>query len=311
MVGSTGFVLVDGDGAGRNAASPRHWISCVVIMLVAQFITGVAGLAASLAAGYDAGLLSIFGDENENSYLLLLVPGYAALMIATLLYAAHVDGRSAAALGLSWRALAGGAPWLLVGAIASIATLAFLLWLPSGWEVELLRVAPVLILGTIVTAVSEELLFRGFVLACLVAHYGPLRGVLISAALFAAWHIGPGMSAADIFLYLTTTFVFGVTSAVLALRQGHLGGVIALHFVWNVAGDISNGLYDWPADFWTTYFGSESWSFTFEELFSAESINSIVLPLLIETILVLWICRAAALRILTSRNRPTGEAMPD
>lgn len=312
IVGATGFLLVDGDGAGRAPARARHWLVCAVLIIVAQwlsqFVFAAVYSVSNLASG-DDGILGAFGyGHGALFFVMRLLPFYAVLALVTLIASARVDGRNAAALGLSWKALVEAWPWLFVGLITAIAPLWFVLSLPSGWSAEVLGAAPTLLAGALLTGIGEEVFFRGVIMTCLIARYGAFNGVPISALLFAVWHISVGLSAADVFLYLTTTFIFGLTAAIVALHQGHLGGAIALHVVWNFTADVEVGLRDFPAGFWSSHANYAYQTNTFAEIFQLASVNSLLLPLMIETTLVLWLCRKTVLRIIASRPQPTAQA---
>ncbi|HUS31794.1 MAG TPA: CPBP family intramembrane glutamic endopeptidase [Kofleriaceae bacterium] len=83
----------------------------------------------------------------------------------------------------------------------------------TGREIVILALA---------SSIGEELLFRGALL--------PWFGVWISAAVFAALHIGPGRR----FLPWTlSALVLGVAFGLLAKWTGNIGGPIAAHFTIN------------------------------------------------------------------------------
>ncbi len=179
----------------------------------------------------------------------------------------------------------------MVGLATSVPTLITFGSLSRGWlemaGSALLVIVPV----TIVQAGAEEIIFRGILLASLAARYGAARGLLISAALFAFWHIYVGQSWPDMIFRAGTTFVFGVTAGLLALRQGHLGGVIALHVVWNVVIHLAGGYEGWPDQFWESFVANFR-GYSSTDALDVESVKAALLPLIIETVLVLAATRA-------------------
>lgn len=313
----TGYALIDGDPRrGIEPATPRHWIVCLVFVIVAQWALGLLGSVTTFAVR----LVSFFGMSNSNfdriaSEWFLALPSIAWLIIpfATVAFAAirlsqHFDKRGPAALGLQWRAIPEAVPWVLAGLVAGSLVFWTFFLLAPGWAGETLAALTILLPATLIQSGAEEILFRGVLLAMLVARYGPLRGVLISAGLFALWHIYAGQGVVDAGIFVATTFIFGVTSAILVLHQGHLGGAIALHVIWNLVASVDAGLTNWNGaqgvlsmfgeGFWASYVANAELPWTIEDLRSGETMSKTFVPLLIETLLVLAACRSTVDKLL-------------
>jgi membrane protease YdiL (CAAX protease family) len=81
----------------------------------------------------------------------------------------------------------------------------------------------------LLTALGEEMAFRGVLLALLLTRFSPVRAVFLSSALFGLWHVLPGIEA------LETTTASELSSGVLGalsvagqvLVTGLAGGVFA------------------------------------------------------------------------------------
>jgi len=77
------------------------------------------------------------------------------------------------------------------------------------------------------TAVAEELLFRGVILSGLLATFPERTAIIVSALMFATLHLSP--------LNFIHTSAMGVVYAVLAIRSRSLWPSIGLHTAWNIA----------------------------------------------------------------------------
>jgi uncharacterized protein len=288
------FTLIDGNPlTGRAPARPRHWAIALVILIVAQWLLGNLTDLGRITAGLllPSGILGMFGTfDTTTPFAALAIELFSFGLLAALAIALSrkLDARDMRSLGISPLATFEAMPWLIAGLLVALPTLASFGSLSSGWvemaASALLLIAPV----TLVQAGAEEIIFRGILLASLAARYGAVRGIFISAALFALWHLYVGQPAVDIVFKASTTFVFGATAALLALHQGHLGGAIALHFVWNIAAHLAGGFEGWPDDFWQSFMANSSVSI---ESFDNPIVRLTVLSLLIETFLILAVTR--------------------
>lgn len=314
---NTGFRLVDGDAAdGMAPAIPRHWIICAVFVIIAQWLldalsaptTAIATLVTHYAFA-DPLLGSSEGDWwlAIPSIAWLVVP-FAAVGCLTIYLSRRFDGRGHRSLGLHVKAAREALPWLIGGLFASFLSIVRLFTLDFGGEEAALGALPWLIPATLVQSGAEEVLFRGALLAMLVARYGARGGVLISAALFALWHLYPGQGLVDTGVLVVTTFIFGVSSAVLTLHQGHIGGAIALHLVWNVVLSVEAGLANWGGghgilgmfqggSFWESYTVNYTRPVMLEDVQSGAALRSMFFPLFFETVLVFAACRLTFDRI--------------
>jgi len=77
------------------------------------------------------------------------------------------------------------------------------------------------------TAVTEELLFRGVILSGLLATFPERTAIVVSALMFATLHLSP--------LNFVHTSVLGVVYALLTIRSCSLWPSIGLHAAWNIA----------------------------------------------------------------------------
>lgn len=156
----------------------------------------------------------------------------AAVVLAV--FAALV-GLGASELGLARARAAAGLRLGLVamGAVAGVATAVLLVVGPEPFvEDEQLAIGAgevlyrALVRIPLGTVVLEELAFRGIVLALLLRRLEARGAALVSAALFALWHVPPILGgtggAAELGGTLVATFVAGVAFAWLRLRSDSL-----------------------------------------------------------------------------------------
>jgi membrane protease YdiL (CAAX protease family) len=240
-----------------------------------------------------------------------LIFPYVFVGLVGLWFSQRFDQRGLVALGVHKRALTGAAPWLLAGLLASISTIVHFFTLAPGWADATLEALLWLTPATMIQSGVEEILFRGALLSMLVARYGTARGVLVSAALFALWHLYVGQGIVDAGIFALTTFVFGVSSAILVLHQGHLGGAIALHVLWNLVVAVDAGLTNWTGgtgvlgmfdSFWQSYLAVISQPWTLDDVFDPETVRFTYLPLVLETLIVFAVCRSTVDKIFGPRE---------
>lgn len=89
---------------------------------------------------------------------------------------------------------------------------------PLGWELFAIALVP---------AVAEEILFRGVLTRALAARHGMATAVILSAAVFALYHLSPAR--------LLSTFALGAVLAVVALRSGSIVPGMIVHALGNAA----------------------------------------------------------------------------
>ena len=122
-------------------------------------------------------------------------------------------------LRLSWAPVAAGLPFL-----------AF------GFNLESSAIVPLLVVGTPLIALNEELMFRG-VLLDLLRPLGWRRAITWSAVLFGSGHLLNLIAGANIpftAMQVAATTAGGVALAAIRIRTGSLWSVIAIHIVLDV-----------------------------------------------------------------------------
>lgn len=293
---ATGYLHIDGNEAlGREAAKPHHWLLGLAIVIVAQWVSWQGAWLSpyvsylwSTGVGYEA----TAGFVVSNLFV-LLIPN--ALIVALALYASHrFDKRGASAIGLDASTPTLMFIWGIAGLVAAAPHLILIVLrgVGEGWLTGLLALPAI----TIVQAGAEETLFRGILLGFLCARYGARNGVLISALLFGFWHLYIGQQPIDAAISFVHTCIFGVTAAVLTLHYGNIGPALGLHVVWNVAGYFSGAAGG--DEFWYTWASSYTLPWTDEGVANGDLARLLVFPLIIETLIILAVCRDTVRKLL-------------
>lgn len=175
----------------------------------------------------------------------LLVPDAAAFVVVAsgalvLLLIAHRSGASWSRLGLGVAELRRGVRYGLVAVAVVTAALFLAAAVPASRDAlgddrfigittaEML--GEVLIRIPLVTALGEEIAFRGVLLGLLFAWYSPFRAAVLSSALFGLWHVLPGVDA------LETTTVTEATAGIMGVAsvtgQVIVTGLAGMGFAW-------------------------------------------------------------------------------
>lgn len=99
--------------------------------------------------------------------------------------------------------------------------------LSEGRQLQEDQVIPYLLVFALLPALCEEIAFRGFILTGLIKHFRPRTAVLLSAFLFALFHM-------NVFQFLPAFFL-GVVLGLLTVRSRSLVPAIMFHFLHNAA----------------------------------------------------------------------------
>lgn len=190
-------------------------------------------------------------------------------------------------IGVVWRKVA-ARPWtelglqpslprffrgllLGTGTLATIMGLEYLLgWVrfapPPTWPPQTILLS---LAAAFAFALSEEALFRGFILRSLAIDRSPRQAILFSAFLFAALHfIRPAFSWSDLVLFLAL-FGIGIVLAIATLRSGTIWLAVGLHFSWVLFFSLSQQLNLW------------AWEETGLPIAGGSTIPLLALPLLV------------------------------
>jgi len=225
-------------GPGTHATGTAPWSAGDVARGTALAIAAIVAVVAAVV------LFTLVRRSDEE----LSVPGGLWLLAlqtgilagAAWLFSARKYGGGLAALGL--RSPVGRHPYLLA---AGAWTAAFAV--AAAWSLLVVWIGPewlkppdsagqlteqfgadligLLIVVVVWGPVGEELFFRGFVLPGLVRRFGVPAAVVVSSALFALFHVAPGM--------LVPTFLLGAALGWIYLKTGSIWPSIMVHGIQN------------------------------------------------------------------------------
>lgn len=204
-------------------------------------ITFVIWVVYSMVREIPAGLIdtgySLYSSFNHYNYItdpgtMLISLSLTTILIAlVLLYVKRVEQRSLSTIGLSRQHVL---PRFGFGFLLGVLLLtAYALLELFTWSFTYSGFKPIALLffpAFIVQAVSEELLYRGYLLSSLTAKTGVIPAVLISSAVFTFLQIGNHGSNV---LSLTNLFLIAVLAAFLTIRTGSLWAACGVHAAWS------------------------------------------------------------------------------
>ncbi|NJC97549.1 MAG: hypothetical protein C3F07_15365 [Anaerolineales bacterium] len=199
-----------------------NWIGVVLLVLLDVALLFYSALAGGTQLAQSAGLILV-----QLAYLLPLVLIFAYR---------RVNPKSLGLGGFDWGTLALGIGLLFVSYILILIHNSLLLLL--GVEVQGEKIltifesleSPVwfMIVGVILAPIVEELFFRGFLFQGFRQRHGWVKGMLISAAIFAVGHLDPAS--------LIPTFILGALLAYMYQRSNSVWPGVILHVMVNALG---------------------------------------------------------------------------
>ncbi|MDR3712863.1 MAG: type II CAAX endopeptidase family protein [Puia sp.] len=208
---------------------------CFLILTVAIAIPAVLVFADMKMDEIAEDPLHLITNLLNGKYLWLIVSlEWIVSMLSVLLFRLFVDRRSVGSLGLRlpgyWRDAAAG--FFTGTALLGLGALILFLsghfhWTDIDFDGPLLLKSVCLLL---VIAFSEELVFRGYVLNNLLQSFDKWTALIVSAILFAGFHItNPSITP----LAFVNLALAGVLMGINYIYSGNLWYSILLHFSWN------------------------------------------------------------------------------
>jgi len=172
----------------------------------------------------------------ESSYLWLIVLlEFVCSVICVFLLRKFIDRKSFASLGFTiaghWHEMIAG--FFLAPALIGIGSLILYFFKHVEWDVNSFNAQTFIIeAGTLaLIAISEELVFRGYILNNLLQSFNKWTALIISSVLFTIFHLSnPGISTIPI----ATLFLGGILFGINYIYTKNLWFSIFLHFSWNL-----------------------------------------------------------------------------
>lgn len=213
------------------------WVRALAYIIITSALIGASAAAFHLVAPRLHGRLSGFSA--------LMVGETAACALAlgvALLARRFVDHRTVGSLGLSFRTK--WAQLLTLGAAfgAGMQCAVFAIDLLLGYSHVAAQTSPRPALTSIglalplflVGALAEEVAVRGYVLQNLWEQWGFIPAAMLSAALFAALHLGNPNSHAQLALTLAGLVAYGLWACLSVAWTKSLWLAFGCHFAWNL-----------------------------------------------------------------------------
>ncbi len=218
----------------------RPIIRCVIYIVATIVCAGSLAALVAVIAGFKPTDLA-----SDSAYPALLISEAslcAAAVGVAIVQRRFLDRRSIASLGLTFRG-----PWarlLLIGILLGAGMQAFVFAIDaalgyshvtalasaSADAIELARYVPFLAL----VAVAEEMLARGYLFQNLWEEWGVVAAVIVTAALFAAGHLGNPNSHAELVLTVGGLLAYAVWACLSVVWTKSLWLVVGVHFAWNL-----------------------------------------------------------------------------
>ncbi|KAA5542242.1 CPBP family intramembrane metalloprotease [Roseiconus nitratireducens] len=241
--------LPDPTSVASAATRPRTWtvVAIPLVSLATFFITSSVMVAIAFLVVHGTVDRKLLGDPeamkavsgSRIGLILLVVVPQLALVLPSVLAALVSPVGFAKRLSLVrghwpiWAWIAAAAATPLVGWVSSIVVgslmeesenLRMMSDIFRGHGANGFLIPLALLIGA-TPAICEELLFRGYVQTRLVRARGPLRGILVSSLLFAAFHMD--------WVHVVAVFPLGLYLGFVAWRSGSLLPAMLGHFVNN------------------------------------------------------------------------------
>lgn len=203
-----------------------------------------------------------FTADGPGRVLALLL-GFAFFLISTLVVTDLLHHRSAIGLFGQPKLMVWQCIYVLTGLVPLNVVVSILPpWngpnLLSGQSFSTwIFLLPFALVAIMVQVLTEEVLFRGYILQQLAARFRhPIVWMVLPSAFFAALHYDPNSGSSTIWI-MVSVLLFGILASDLTARSGTLGPAIALHFANNVTALLviapqndldALALYRWPFD---------------------------------------------------------------
>lgn len=224
----------------RQAGSLRTRV--IALLALAVFVLITYGAAPFVAASFpSADLSEAMGEESVLSSVVAALELYAVLcasaLVPAFLWMAWLRRQTGPLGAIGFAGPPRVRQWVL-GALAGCALIGLLcaLLAGAGWyRVSIGAFDPVVfvvIVGLVLAALYEELLFRGFGFWAIETAAGPVAAVVVSSVFFALAHAD---NSGAHWLGMVNTALAGVLLGVLRWRSNSLWMAWGVHLGWNAA----------------------------------------------------------------------------
>lgn len=218
----------------------QSWLRVLLFVVFLLFVTVLVYIPAILlltpvkASELGSDAVQVMANLAASSLWLMVLIEFISSFIAVFLFRKFVDRKSFASLGFSTsgRGHEMIAGFFLAPALIGIGSLILYFTKHLEWDYNAFNAQTFFMdAGTLAfIAISEEIVFRGYILNNLMQSFNKWVALLISSLLFTLFHLSnPGIST----IPLATLFVGGVLFGINYIYTKNLWFSILLHFSWN------------------------------------------------------------------------------
>lgn len=203
-----------------------YWIFLVVIVLIAVIISKVLTGAVLLM------IVDSVSDTFKILYLLYscIIDIFAVLLINTLF-----SKQKLSCLGITSRVIEGYYKGIFCGTLLSVLVIAVTYLCLSG-RLEINKniniiITVMMLIGFLIQATSEEILFRGYIQNVMEKHNGSRFAIVIQAIIFALVHL---LSVGNYPIAVINLFLFSILLGWIMVYFKNIFLVSGIHFIWNI-----------------------------------------------------------------------------
>jgi len=109
----------------------------------------------------------------------------------------------------------------------------------TGWMM-LSAYVVVALTKALLTAVTEEVCYRGAIQQCAVAQYGVVLGIVLQAAVYTAFHVNLGAAFFGRYGFIASVFSFGLIAGIVTQLRGGIGWALNVHMAIDMVIEWSN-----------------------------------------------------------------------
>lgn len=222
----------------KSERRTRFWLQLPIIVIlqnVAQLLyIGIYGVI-------NGGNFAI--DFTSKSFVIGALFSTGLTLVFITLYSSRVERRSLLSLGITQHRIyldyiIGG----LLGCTTIVLIFTIIIGLAKG-QFQMqgnfnLSLAMLYLIGFSIQGISEEVIFRGYLLNGLSTRFSPKIAIVISSILFSVVHFANGNASILSFINLTT---FGLVLGFLFYQYQNIWLVVGLHTAWNFISSIIYG----------------------------------------------------------------------
>lgn len=234
------------DDIERSRFNPRVIIACLIVLAI-YFAYNIVGTILGsvyvvmqafsdtqfLTGSFSEMLDWVFGVILSEQFILIMLYSMILLIVFVLIHTKLIERRKLSTIGLVRK----GAVWQYLLGAAFGALILLILLAPTIFSelghikyIGFSTTAILFLFAFMIQSAGEELLFRGYLLTAAARRIGVFWAVIVSSAVFAAFHLlNPEMSV----LSIMTIFFLGVFFSLYIVRTNNIWGACGMHFAWN------------------------------------------------------------------------------